>query len=142
MKKRLIALLMVCCMLLSVLPVTAMAAQVPPQVEPQWTNTSGVTMHISFSDRTGYVALSIVGHSGVSNITADIQMYFKNSSGDWVEMPLSWSYDVDQMYLSVEETFTGVRGREYMAIMTATVTKGTYGEPLSKTASDTCPTLS
>lgn len=139
MKKRFFALVMICCMIISVIPVTANAA-LPPQIEPQWTNTMGVHTSMSFSGSTGSVTVSIVGRSGVSNITAEIKLYYKNSAGAWVDTQISWSYSVNQISLVKAETFTGVAGREYQAVMTATVYKDDYAEPISKTATATCPT--
>jgi hypothetical protein len=51
-----------------------------------------------------------------------------------------WTYDVDQMILATEESFTGVPGREYKAVMTATVTKNGYSETINDTAIEICPT--
>ncbi len=139
MKKRLFMLILSCCMLLSVLPIAANAAQ-KPVIEPRWTNTMGVTTSMSFDGTTGYVAVSVAGHSGVTNISGDIQLYYKNASGNWVEIPKDWDFSIDRVVFGTEVSFTGVPGREYKAVMTATVTKNGYDEPISKTATDVCPT--
>lgn len=138
MKKRLIPVLLVCCMLFSILPLTTFAAQ-PEVVYPMWDNTRGVTATLSFNGNTGNVAVTIIGKSGVTNITADIKLYYKNSSGSWVEIDKDWSYDVDQMTLTATESFAGVEGQEYKIEVSGSVTMDGYAEPISKTATATCP---
>lgn len=138
MRKRLIPVMLVCCMLFSLLPLTTFAAQ-PEILYPMWDNTRGVTATLSFNGNTGNVAVTIIGKSGVDNITADIKLYYKNTSGSWVEIYNNWSYDVDQMTLTATESFTGVEGREYKIEVSGSVTKDGYAEPVSKTATATCP---
>lgn len=104
-----------------------------------WDNTRGVTATLSFNGNTGNVAVTIIGKSGVTNITADIKLYYKNSSGSWVEIDKDWSYDVDQMTLTATESFAGVEGQEYKIEVSGSVTMDGYAEPISKTATATCP---
>lgn len=139
MKKRLISIAMACCMLLSFLPMSISAVQQEP-ISPRWTNTNSVTAFLDFTGSTGYVTVAIMGDTGVSNITAEIKLYVKNTAGTWTDLNVDWTYDVDQQYLSVGETFTGVAGLEYMMVLNATVTKDGYGEPISKSSTDVCPT--
>ncbi len=138
MKKRILSVCLLCCMLLSVWALPVFAAQKEP-ILPQWTNTSVVTGTLDFQGTTGYVTVSVSGKSGVSNISAEIKLYYKNANGTWVEYPQGWSYSVDQQVWAVEETFTGLRGCEYMIELTAYVTKNGYTEIVTKTATDTCP---
>lgn len=138
MRKRLIPVMLVCCMLFSILPLTTFAAQ-PEILYPMWDNTRGVTATLSFNGNTGNVAVTIIGKSGVDNITANIKLYYKNTSGSWVQIYNNWSYDVDQMTLTATESFTGVEGREYKIEVSGSVTKDGYAEPVSKTATATCP---
>lgn len=138
MKKRLFSLVMICCLLLALVPTGVHAAQKEP-ISPLWTNTNSVYAAINFNGTTGNVTVSITGKNGVSNITADVKLYYKNTFGTWTEIVKGWAYDVDQMYLVVSESFTGVPGREYKIEVSATVTKGGYGESISKTATEVCP---
>ncbi len=126
-------------MLVSALPIAVNAAQ-KPEIETQWTNTMGVTTYVSFVDTTGYVVVSITGRSGVTNITGDIQLYYKNTNGDWVEIPKDWDFSVDILMYGTELKFTATPGREYKAVMTATLTKNGICETISKTATEVCPT--
>ena len=138
MKKRLITLVMTLALLLSALPITATAASTP-QIQPRWTNTLALYMNITFSNSTGYVTVSLDGHNGVSNITAEIKLYYKNSRDNWIYTHNSWTYDVDQMYLTISEPFNTVSGREYMATINATVYKDGYGEVITDYVTATCP---
>lgn len=138
MKKRIIAIIMMCCMLFMIVPSTIHAVQIYP-VQPMWDNTNSFTAKINFSGTTGTVSVVINGDVGVTNITADISLYYKNTSGSWVEIEKDWDYDVDQDWLAIDESFTGVAGREYKIEVNGTVTKGGYAEEISKTATATCP---
>ena len=80
----------------------------------------------------------MAGKNGVSNITAEVKLYYQNASGSWVKDSREWNYDVDQMYLTIRESFTGVPGREYKIEINATVTKKGVGEDISKTVTGTC----
>ena len=95
--------------------------------------------NLVFSGRAGNYYIEIYGQSGVEMITATVTLYFKNSSGVWVEMPMDWSYSVESDELIIDEDFTGVSGRQYKAVLDATVTKDGYDEPLTKTSIVTCP---
>ena len=135
MKKSVISIIMICCILFMSASVTLQAAQ----VQPRWDNISYITAEIGFSRTNGTVSFIIVGDPGVSNITADIRLYYKNTSGSWVEIAKDWDYDVDQDILAISESFTGVAGREYKIEVSGTVTKNGHAESISKTATATCP---
>ncbi len=138
MKKRLIALVMICSILLSAFPVVSNAA-VASQIEPRWTNTLATHIYVSFINSTGYVTTTIDGHNGVSNITVEIKLYYKNSRDNWIDTHNSWTYSVDDMSFATVEHFTPVAGRTYKAVFTATVYKDGYGEVITDSATATCP---
>lgn len=137
-KNRTISLLIVLLIIVSIIPLSVQAAQKEPVV-PMWTNVVSVGASITFSGTTGNVTVTFVGRPGVTNITSDIRLYYKNTSGSWVEILKDWEYDVDQMSLTVTESFAAVAGREYKIEVSGTVSKGGYAEPISKTATATCP---
>lgn len=138
MKVRILSVWLLCCVLLSAFALPVFAAQKEP-ILPQWTNTSVVTAALSFQGTTGNVAVSVSGKSGVTNISAEIKLYYKVATGAWVEYPQGWVYNVDQSYFAVGESFTGLPGCEYKIELTAYVTKNGYTETVTKTATDTCP---
>lgn len=138
MRKRIITIFLLCCVLFALIPATAQAAQIE-KTQLRWNNTSYITAGIKFNGTSGFVSVFICGKSGVTNITADVKLYYKNTSGSWVEIEMNWDYDVDQDCLTIGESFTGVAGREYKIEVSGTVTKDGYAEPISKTATSTCP---
>lgn len=95
--------------------------------------------NISFSGNSGSYYVDIIGNTGVEKITATVTLYFKNSSGNWVEIPMGWSYETESDELTINESFTGVSGRTYKAVLNATVSDNGYDEPVSKTSIVTCP---
>lgn len=138
MKKRLVAYLVVCCMVMTIMPLAIQAAQKEP-LNPMWTNVNGLDAFISFNGTSGTILVSVVGQSGVTNISVDIKLYYKSTSGSWIEIDKDWDYNVNQMTLTALESFSGVAGREYKIEVSGSVTKGGYAEPISKTATATCP---
>ncbi|MBO5273163.1 MAG: hypothetical protein J6I45_00955 [Clostridia bacterium] len=82
--------------------------------------------------------MSIIGNAGVERITATVDLYYKNFWGSWVEVDMGWEYDVDSDTLSIDEDFTGVSGREYKAVLTATVYLDGVGEEVTKTSTADC----
>lgn len=111
----------------------------PNLVVPMWDNANTFVAYLTFSGTTGDIVSTIMGKTGVSNITAEVKLYYKNSSGSWVKDSREWNYDVDQMYLAITESFTGVPGREYKIEINATLTKNGVEEDISKSATGTCP---
>lgn len=141
MKKRVVTLLITCIMLIvsTMMPMHGAVPVDPDPIVPMWDNTNTFVAYLTFSGTTGDITSTIVGKSGVSNITAEVLLYYKNASGSWVKDSREWDYDVDQMYLTITESFTGVPGREYKIEINATLTKNGVEEDVSKTATGTCP---
>ena len=138
MKKRLLSWLIVCCMIMAIMPMTIQAAQ-NEQISPRWTNVNRVNAYITFNGTTGNVIVSVVGKTGVTNISLDIKLYYKSTSGSWIEIDKDWDYNVNQISLTVNESFDAVAGREYKIEVNGTATKGGYAEPISKTVTAVCP---
>lgn len=138
MLKKIFLAIMICCMMVSIVPIGTYAAQ-PEIIQPMWTNTTSLTANIAFVGNTGEFTVIVVGKSGVTNITLDIQLYYKNTNGSWVKANESWQYDVNQRLLSASDTFDAVRGREYKIEVTGTVTKGGVVEEIDGNATKVCP---
>ncbi|MCI8388372.1 MAG: hypothetical protein HFE63_07925 [Clostridiales bacterium] len=133
MKKRILILLMGVMLLTSiVLPISATTESL------LWDNIQYVTGGIAFEGKNGNYSACITGHSDVDRITATATLYYKNTSGNWIEIPMDWSYDVSDDMLVIDENFTGVSGREYKVELNATVYMNGYGEPVSKTSTKVC----
>ena len=138
MKKRIVAIVMMCCLIFSIVPISVQAALVEP-IQPMWDNTTTVTANFSFDGTTGGFTVYVLGKSGVTNISVNIKLYYKNTSGSWTEIDTDWNYSVNQRIFSVSETFTGVADIEYKIEVSGTVTKNGYSEVISKTATAICP---
>ncbi len=137
MKKRIISIILVCCMALLTMPFATYAA-LPETVEPLWDNTNIFTATLSFNGTRGTATVYVDGQSGVTDITLEIKLYYKNTSGSWIEVDKDWNYDVNSSTFAVSETFTGVSGREYKIVVKGTVTKAGYAETISKIATAMC----
>lgn len=136
--KKTVSIILACVFMLSTMSIGIFGA-VPEQISPMWNNAFTFTAEMSFVQTTGRVAVTILGQSGVNNITAEIKLYYKNTSGSWTEIPQGWNYNVNQQFLSINESFTGVAGREYKIEVEANVKKNNIVETLSKTATAVCP---
>lgn len=137
MTKKVLAVVMICCMMFSCVPIGVHAAQVEPIV-PMWDNTSVFTANMTFQDTVGEFTVLVYGKSGVTNISVDVRLFYKNSLGLWTEIDTDWTYDVNQSYFSVTETFAGVAGREYKIEVSGVVTMNGVRESISKTATAIC----
>lgn len=136
--KRKIALLLAVIMAMTMLCMSVNAAEAV-EYGLQWDNifmVSGGTL--AFSGTTGNYFVDIIGNVGVERITATVELYYKNFWGNWVEVDMGWEYDVDSDYLTIDEDFTAVRGREYKAVLTATVYLDGVGEEVTKTSTADC----
>ncbi len=138
MKKTFLLLLVGClCMSFASVPIHAVEFS---EIEAyRWSNVVSMRGSISFNGRTGNYVMTVEGETDVSRISATATLYYKNASGNWIEIPKNWSYDVRDDILLVDESFTGVSGREYKIVLDATVYLNGYGEPVTKTTYGTCP---
>lgn len=138
MKKRIVAIIIPLCLLFSLITVTVHAAETNP-IQPMWDNTQTFTANLGFSKTDGSVTVYIRGQLGVTNITADVKLFYKNTAGSWIEIDNDWEYSTSQRYLTITEHFEGVAGYEYKIEVSATVMMNGYAEELSKTATKVCP---
>lgn len=136
--KKIISILLTCVVILSVMPMAIYGA-VPEQIVPMWDNAYSFTADLDFTGTNGDVYVTVLGQSGVTNISAEIKLYYKNTSGAWVEEPKDWDYSVNQMILNVNESFTGVAGREYKIEVEVNVKKNGITETLTETKTAVCP---
>ena len=108
-------------------------------LDRRWTNVEFLDCYLNFHGTQATYNVFVGGNTDVTNITATATLYYKNSSGSWVEIPKDWSYDVDDNILTINETFTAVSGREYKVEFEATVSTPDYDEPVQDTQVKTCP---
>lgn len=119
-------ILVVCCLFVSV------SAAVAEPVTPLWDNTDMVYCNISFSGTRGTVLCDISAISSATSIEGTLTLY-----KDGVEIE-SWEIDVSTSYVTVIESFTGVKGSTYRLVLDADVTANGYTEPLDYSVSKRC----
>ncbi|MBP3919575.1 MAG: hypothetical protein J6I50_10460 [Clostridia bacterium] len=136
--KRKVALLLLGCIILSCFCVPVSASTEIDTGMYRWSNIMSVETRLTFDGRSANYSAIITGANDVNNITASAVLYFKNSDGDWVEIPMNWTYDEDVSELVISEDFRGVIGREYKVELSAMVYMNGYGEPLKKTSTKVC----
>ncbi len=105
----------------------------------RWSYTRSVSCDIYFSGTQGSVLASVYGNTSVTRIKGTIDFYYKNILGLWIKVDQGWTYDVYSDELDIYETFSAVSGREYKAVLSATVYAGTSSESVSLSATGTCP---
>lgn len=136
--KRKVALLLLGCIILSCFCVPVSASTEIDYGVYRWSNIASVEARLGFNGRSGNYSVVLKGANDVNNITASAVLYFKNSDGDWVEIPMDWTYEVTDSELVISEDFRGVIGREYKVELSAMVYMNGYGEPLKKTSTKVC----
>ena len=101
MKTIVLAILMVSCLASSVLAVSI----VP--IEPLWDNVNRIACEISFDGTEGTVYCDITAISSATSITGTLTLY---ESGREIN---SWDIDSDLPFVTINESFTGTKGRTY-----------------------------
>ncbi len=137
MKKRILSILL-CGLFIFHLSISVSAAQ-KPSINPLWDNVKGITATLTFNGNTGNVTVVVSGKTNVTNITATVDLYYKTTTGSWIEIEKNWSYNVNQQTLVILESFNATPGREYKIIINGKTTLGGYEEVFSKTTIATCP---
>ncbi|MBQ4599395.1 MAG: hypothetical protein IJB19_05745 [Clostridia bacterium] len=117
----------------------AASTTLPEPIEPCWDNILDIQNGITFVDNTGYYTVTIMGQSGTSNITAIAKLYYKNDSGQWSEIPQSWTFSENSNCLAFEKTFSATSGIEYKVDLSISVVRNGTFEPATKTVTATCP---
>ncbi len=130
-------ILVVTCLIVGTIPLYA--AVTNENNVCRWSYTRSVSCDIYFSGTQGSVLASVYGNSSVTRIKGSIDFYYKNILGIWIKVDQGWTYDVNSDELDIYETFSAVNGREYKAVLNATVYAGTNSEPVSLTATGKCP---
>ena len=124
---RLVSMIFViCCLFVSV------SAAVVEPVTPLWDNTDMLYCNISFSGIRGTVMCDISAISGTTSIEGTLTLYEDN-----VEIE-SWEIDVNTSYVTVIESFTGIKGSTYRLVLDAEVVANGITEPLDYSVSKRC----
>lgn len=122
----LLAILMVGCLTSSVF-----AAVIVP-IAPLWDNVNYVDCQITFEGTEGTVYCDITAVSSATSITGTLTLY---ESGREID---SWDLDNDLPFVSIIESFTGIKGRTYTLELEAVVTVRGLSETITRTDSERC----
>lgn len=100
-------------------------------ITPFWTNTSSVTVSISFSGTTATCSGIIDGFSGTTKITADFVLERKNSNGTYTVVKTFPTKTANSASLRFSDTATITTGYTYRLSVSATVTRNGTNETVS-----------
>ena len=125
-KTMVFAILMVGC-----LSSNAFAAVIAP-IEPLWDNVEYVDCRVTFDGTEGTVFCDITPSSSAASITGTLTLY---ESGREID---SWDIDNDLPFVSIIESFTGIKGRTYTLELEAVVTVRGVSETITRTVSKKC----
>lgn len=127
MKKTILSVMLVCCLLLNF----GIAVSASETVW-RWNNVAKVTHDITFSGNVGTYSALIEGNRGVTLIIANAKLFYKNEAGNWIDTEIEWRYNETSDRLSISETFSASSGKEYKVILTAIVYQD-EGEAITET---------
>ena len=121
-----LAILMVGCLTSNVI-----AAVIVP-IEPMWDNVNRIACEISFEGTEGTVHCDITAVSSATSIVGTLTLY---ESGCEID---SWDIDTDLPFVTINESFTGIKGRTYTLELDAVVTARGSSETITRTAYERC----
>ena len=132
---KMLAAVMAALTMLLCMAVPIQAAVVKPDVEPNWENTSSMTLTLSFPD-DGYADATISGKIGVTQIIIDICVY-RQSGTYWIRVGEAHT-TIYGVAGGLSCQFNSIKRAYYRADYTFTVTKNGVDEVISKTKYATC----
>ena len=132
---KMLAVAMAVLTMLLCMAVPIQAAVVEPDVEPNWQNTSSMTLTMSFPD-DGYATATITGESGVTQIIIDIYVY-RQSGSYWIQVGEAHT-TTHGILADLSCQFNSIKRAYYRADYTFTVTKNGVDEIINKSQYKTC----
>ena len=130
MKKVLYTIVLVI-LLVGCLTSSVLAAVIIP-IAPLWDNVNYVDCEITFDGTEGTVYCDITAVSSTTSITGTLTLY---ESGREID---SWDIDTDLPFITINESFTGIKGRTYTLELDAVVTAKSFPETITRTVSQRC----
>ena len=119
-------LLVVCCMY------TSVSAAVIEPITPMWDNVDRVSCRISFNGTAGKVVCDITAVSGTERIEGTLTLYRNGTEID------SWDIDVSTSYVTILDSFTGIRGSTYELVLDVDVVTDEGTEAIEVTTTKVC----
>lgn len=90
-------------------------------ISPYWMNTSSVSGNLNVNGNTANFSILINGNPNVTEISATVTLYYKNSWDNWVKTDTEWEYSINSDVLAIYETFDVTPGTEYKVELEAHV---------------------
>ena len=118
------------------IPITVAANN---SIQPLWDNTDSILANIAFTGTTGTYSAYITGDPDVTDIIAFAKLYYKDSGGAWVEIPMPWGFLVRSDTLFIAEDFDAQSGVEYKVELEVNVYVEYDCETIYVTTTGTCP---
>ena len=109
----------------------AFAAETAPVV-PMWDTVNRVTCQISFNGTAGSVSCNISADAGTDSIVGTLTLYENDVEID------SWIIDVNRSYVTIYDSFTGIKGRTYRLELDVDVTCDGITEPIEVASTKVC----
>jgi hypothetical protein len=138
MKKRVAAISLALILVAMVLPVQAQAQTIG--IMPLYTNTSSISVFISFSGTQATCEADVIGKTSTSKISITLSIQRLESNGTYTTVK-TWpeeSKNSGDFYLS--KTYTCEKGKSYRTHVTAKVTRnGTTETVTSNSGTVKCP---
>lgn len=135
MKKRLITAILSVFILFGTIG-TPLVAHADAPVQPFWTNTSNITLNMSYIGNGVTWAGEISGKSGTTAIDVTFTLTKKNASGTYTYAN-SWDYSTTNAHLTATDTYIGTKG-SYKLEVSGTVTNSAgVDEYITKSLSKT-----
>ena len=125
----------ICLTIIFCFSITAYSSDV---VMPRWNNTISVFATIDFDGTAGTFTASVIGRNNVTDIYVMAWLYYKDSSGNWIQQT-TWGAIDQSPTLGMSRRFTGVSGVEYKCEYTIYVYVGLECDEIHHTAYETCP---
>lgn len=129
--KKVLNTIMLAILMVSCLTSNVMAAVVVP-LEPLWDNVNRVACEISFDGTDGTVVCDITAVSSATSITGTLTLY---EEGTEIE---SWEIDSDLPFVTIIDSFTGIKKRNYTLSLDVVVVANGTSENISCSSSEKC----
>lgn len=113
------------------------AVQPPVAIQPYWSQTSAITIGLSFDGGKGTLSYSVLGNSGTTKITGVAVLERLNSNGTYSTVYTWTGISINSDYLPWNSTYYVSTGYTYRFTFTCTVYRNGTTETISAYYSNT-----
>ena len=131
MARRLVSIVLLVLCIAGCVNLNTFAAEIAPVV-PMWDNVDNLICSISFNGTAGSILCDIKAGVGVDSIVGTLKLYESDVEID------SWIIDVNRSYVTIYDSFTGIKGRTYRLELDVDVTCDGITEPIEVASTKVC----